>query len=90
MQDKDQQIPVIGFETVQIRTKRSPGQYGCKSHATMKLKNVLHIPSLVCNIIGMPDSFLEDYKVKVSMRSTRTSKGTIMDHDGRSIAYFSP
>jgi hypothetical protein len=83
---EESKLPAIGFGTVEIRTKRSPGRNGRDAHATLKLKNVLHVPSSFRNIIGSPDSFFEDYNVLTNSKGT--SKGTIVDHAGRSVAYF--
>lgn len=51
------------------------------------MKNVLHAPSIICNIIGSP--VLNDYHVFTSF--SETSSGSIHRlSDGRRIAYFKP
>ncbi|RMD42800.1 hypothetical protein DV735_g2352, partial [Chaetothyriales sp. CBS 134920] len=52
------------------------------------LRDVLHCPSALCNLIGFSPDFLEEYNV--DFRSTEQSLGTITDRNGRSVAYFAP
>ncbi|KAI8404412.1 hypothetical protein FOFC_15907 [Fusarium oxysporum] len=80
-------IKVIGIGTVDLPTKTSPNRNGPRSHGTLRLKNVLHAPSIICNIIGSP--VLNDYHVFTSF--SETSSGSIHRlSDGRRIAYFKP
>lgn len=58
-----------------------------KTHSSLRLKNVLHAPSVICNIIGYP--ILEDYNVITSPGNS--SSGTILNlSDNRQVAYFKP
>ncbi|EXA29337.1 hypothetical protein FOVG_19161 [Fusarium oxysporum f. sp. pisi HDV247] len=76
------ELKVIGIGTVTLLTKVSPNKTGPRSHGTLRLTNVLHVPSVVCNIIGQP--ILEGYNI-----ITRGIEGTITNlSDGRSVAYF--
>ncbi|KAJ2980114.1 hypothetical protein NQ176_g2835 [Zarea fungicola] len=54
-------------------------------HSTLKLRNVLHVPSTVCNIIGQP---IED-EYGVVLSGDRKS-GRITLRDGSPVAFFSP
>ncbi|KAH7230882.1 hypothetical protein BKA59DRAFT_535803 [Fusarium tricinctum] len=76
------ELKVIGIGTVALLTKASPNRTGPRSHGTLRLTNVLHVPSAICNIIGQP--VVERYNI-----ITRGIEGTITDlSDGRSVAYF--
>ncbi|KAH6644237.1 hypothetical protein C7974DRAFT_325674 [Boeremia exigua] len=78
------QFPVLGVGTVEIPTKRSPKRAGVASHDSLHLKEVLHVPDFICNVIGAP--ILSDgYNVILSGRS-----GTIKDAKGRNAAFFDP
>ncbi|KAH7114850.1 hypothetical protein EDB81DRAFT_295166 [Dactylonectria macrodidyma] len=75
---------VVGIGTVNLPTKISPNKTGPRSHGTLRLKNVLHAPGIICNIIGRP--ILNDYNVV-----TRGTSGTITNlSDSRPVAYFKP
>src|SRR5436190_19967120 len=47
-------VPVKGIGTVELQTKRSPNHSGKDSYSSLCLTNVLHAPSILCNIIGRP------------------------------------
>jgi len=78
-------LRVEGIGTVELPTKRSPNRSGRDSHGTLRLTNVLHVPSALCNIIGGP--ILEDYNVTTGSVG-KASRGSIKDQKGRSVAYF--
>jgi len=78
-------LRVEGIGTVELPTKRSPNRSGRDSHGILRLKNVLHVPSALCNIIGGP--ILEDYEV-TNGPFGKASLGSIKDRKGRSVAYF--
>lgn len=80
--------PVLGIGTVKITTTCAPDQNGIDSHAVMTLKHVLHVPNYVCNVIGLPQHFLEDYDL--TLHPTNGSKGTVHLKDGDKVAYFDP
>lgn len=46
--------PVIGIGTVELPTKSHPNKRGSAAHSTLRLENVLHVPSAVCNVVGGP------------------------------------
>ncbi|KAH7114157.1 hypothetical protein B0J13DRAFT_681628 [Dactylonectria estremocensis] len=53
----------------------------------MTLRNVLHIPTGICNVIGSP--ILDQYDIHTGS-SVQNTKGTIIDKQGRTVAYFDP
>lgn len=77
----------MGIGTVELPVKRSPTATGPGSHGILRLPNVLHIPSLICNVIGNP--ITDEYAVSTGPPSPN-HKGTITDHEGGSVAYFDP
>ncbi|GAB1206467.1 hypothetical protein APSETT445_005156 [Aspergillus pseudonomiae] len=80
-------IEVVGIGTVDLPTKTSPKKTGPSSHGVVRLKNVLHAPRLICNIIRNP--ILKDYNVLTWFSDT--TSGSITRHsDGRTVAYFKP
>lgn len=79
-------MKVVGVGSVTLPVKTSPNKIGHKSHGKLVLKNVLHIPSSVCNIIGSP--ILDDYNL--NMKPSEASMGTIIDLNGKAMAYFKP
>jgi hypothetical protein len=46
------ELKVIGIRTVALLTKVSPNKTRPRSHGTLRLINVLHVPSVFCNIVG--------------------------------------
>ncbi|KAL5366367.1 hypothetical protein BJX96DRAFT_31768 [Aspergillus floccosus] len=83
-------VPVIGIGSVDLPTKTSPTKTGPRSHGILRLKNVLHAPSLFCNIIGRP--ILDDYMVECGTpKDPSGSSGSVTRrYDGRTVAYFKP
>ncbi|KAJ4006020.1 hypothetical protein NW752_001265 [Fusarium irregulare] len=77
--------PVVGIGTVELPVKRSPSATGPRSHGILRLRNVLHVPTLICNIIGSP--ILDEYTVHTGFDDKYT-KDTIKDKHGRDAAYF--
>lgn len=58
---------VQGIGDVQLEVKNSSSRKGRKSHNTITLKDVLYVPSAVCNILGMPSQ--RDFRVIVGPSS---------------------
>ncbi|EAU39067.1 predicted protein [Aspergillus terreus NIH2624] len=83
-------IPVVGIGSVELPTKTSPFKTGPRSHGTLRLRNVLHAPSIFCNLIGRP--IQDDYKLNCGIpKHPSVSSGSItLRSDGRSVAYFKP
>ena len=81
------QMKVLGIGTVELPVKRSPTARGPRSHGVLRLHNVLHVPTLICNIIG--NSIQDEYTVHEDFDNECT-RGTIKDKHGRSAAYFDP
>ena len=77
--------PVVAIGTVELPVKRSPSATGPRSHGMLRLRNVLHVPTLICNIIGSP--ILDEHTVHTGFDDKET-KGTIKDKHGRNAAYF--
>lgn len=80
-------LPVLGIGTVEIPTKRSPSLSGVSSHSSLHLKEVLHVPDFICNVIGSP-ILLDDYHIQTF--TTSKSKGVLKDSKGKNVAYFDP
>ena len=76
-----------GIGTVELRVKRTPNASGPSAHSTIVLKDVLHVPSYICNILGITKDFRPQMQLGGSSSS---SNGRILDEQGRSIAYFDP
>jgi hypothetical protein len=78
----------LGVGTVEIPTKRSPNRSGVSSHGLLHLKQVLHVPDFICNVIGKPIIRSDDYDVRFD--GGPTTMGTIKDSQGKNVAYFDP
>lgn len=78
---------VIGIGTVELLTEPSPFSQGLILPRPLRLTNVLHAPSVVCNVIGIP--IMHDYNVSTNFAG-RVTKGHITDKEGQLIAYFDP
>lgn len=81
------ETPVVGIGTVELSVKRSPRATGPRSHSILRLRNVLHAPTSICNVIGNPIE--EEYDIRTAP-IVRNSRGTIFDKQGRTVAYFDP
>ncbi|KAM3516043.1 hypothetical protein MY11210_000325 [Beauveria gryllotalpidicola] len=57
------QLEVIGIGTVELPVKRRPDARGAQSHGVLRLRNVLHVPSGLCNVVG-GRALLADYAVR--------------------------
>ncbi|KAK7409166.1 hypothetical protein QQX98_008659 [Neonectria punicea] len=79
---------VVGIGTVDLPTKTDPTKTGPRAHGILRLKNVLHAPGLLCNIIGKP--IADDYRIQ-DISSRPDQSGFIINRsNGRSAAYFKP
>ncbi|KAL9622608.1 MAG: hypothetical protein Q9160_003105 [Pyrenula sp. 1 TL-2023] len=78
---RGQNMKVEGVGSVELPTKRKLQGSGAELHSTLKLAEVLHVPSAICNIIGEP--MHDEYA------SVKVGRG-IFDMDGRRIACFDP
>ncbi|EMD88489.1 hypothetical protein COCC4DRAFT_35186 [Bipolaris maydis ATCC 48331] len=81
-------LPVLGVGTVEIPTKRSPNRSGKTSYGSLYLKQVLHVPGFVCNVIGYSIITSDGYSVVTKIDPIK--KGTIKDTQGKNMAYFDP
>ncbi|KAF7547490.1 hypothetical protein G7Z17_g7710 [Cylindrodendrum hubeiense] len=77
---------VVGIGSVVLPVKRSLETYGPKSHGKLVLKNVLHVPTSTCNILG--DLSWEGYNV--GSRIPQTDSRCITDMNDRVVACFKP
>ena len=82
-----QPIRVMGIGTVELFTDPPPYSQERDLPRPLRLTNVLHAPSVVCNVVGWP--ILEDYNV-VSDFGGSVTRGYIAEKEGRHIAYFDP
>ncbi|KAF1730989.1 hypothetical protein CRV24_009061 [Beauveria bassiana] len=58
------QLEVIGIGTVELPVKRRPDARGAQSHGVLRLRNVLHVPSGLCNVVGGKALLAADYLVR--------------------------
>ena len=77
-------VRAIGIGTVELPVKTRPNATGPRSHGILRLHNVLHIPELICNILGVTVD--EDY-ANVETDVGKDSKGSLFDKDEKRIAY---
>lgn len=82
-------MPVAGIGTVVLPVKKAPGRACRNAHSQLVLRDVLHIPSIVCSIIGYPTTMQEEYEIKCKF-GDQSSRDKIKDTNGRSVAYFEP
>lgn len=46
----------LALATSGFQVKLFPHLYGKRAHGTLRLRNVLHVPDALCNIVGSPDT----------------------------------
>ncbi|CAG8899290.1 unnamed protein product [Penicillium egyptiacum] len=78
---------VIGMGTVNLATMSPPTQTDPDSPSSLRLKNVLHAPATLCNIIGRP--VMDDYTVICGPFSDYPGF-IVKNTDGCIVAYFKP
>jgi hypothetical protein len=81
-------LQVSGVGTVEIPTQPSPDRCGAASHDSLHLKEVLHVPDLLCNILG--DLNGDGYDVSLGNYLEPATRGTIRNRQGGTVAYFDP
>ncbi|KAK2760928.1 hypothetical protein FQN54_002170 [Arachnomyces sp. PD_36] len=86
--ERDDNIPVLGIGTVDLPVERSPDPSEQDPQSTLRLTNVLHAPSFLCNVLGGP--ILKHYAAMLGSGNPRISKGNIKDSQGQPVAYFEP
>ncbi|RYP93263.1 hypothetical protein DL770_000638 [Monosporascus sp. CRB-9-2] len=80
-------VKVLGVGTVELPVHREPGRTsGPDAHGILRLTNVLHIPSAICNIIGSP--ILRDDDCLIGVGELPQSRCFIADSQGRKLAFF--
>lgn len=80
-------LPVRGIGSVELKVHRLPNASGPDAHSIILLRNVLHVPDSVCNILGLP--FVMDHNISFAPPAAGT-RGTVKDRQNRSVAYFRP
>lgn len=81
-------VEVIGMGTVNLATVSLPFQTRPNPHSSLRLKNVLHAPAMLCNIIGSPVS--DNYTVMCGPNTSEMSGFIVKNADGSVMAYFKP
>jgi hypothetical protein len=81
-------LQVSGVGTVEIPTQPSPDRCGAASHYSLHLKEVLHVPDLLCNILG--DLNGDGYDVSLGNYHEPATRGAIRHRQGGIVAYFDP
>ncbi|KAK1760013.1 hypothetical protein QBC47DRAFT_410694 [Echria macrotheca] len=77
-------LGVIGIGTVNLPVKRSPKLSGPDAHGKLRLENVLHVPTSACNIVSrLPKGHVLHLGVM-----SNGAAGSIMDEDGKQVAYL--
>ncbi|OQE22134.1 hypothetical protein PENFLA_c013G04949 [Penicillium flavigenum] len=79
---------VIGMGTVDLATMSPRTQTDPGSPSTLRLKNVLHAPAALCNIIGKPVT--EDYTVIRGTTDSDHPGFIVKNTNGNIVAYFKP
>ncbi|CEJ54184.1 hypothetical protein PMG11_00505 [Penicillium brasilianum] len=76
------QVKVIGVGSVNLPVKSFPYDDGPEAHGVLRLENVLHAPSAICNMIG--DVHTKNFAVSdLSFRSDDGLCGSIYDESAR-------
>lgn len=77
-------LRVEGIGSVTLPTKRFPNSTGRGSHGSLHLLEVLHVPGVACNFLGVP--LVHSYVLKIDL--TNPSSSSIHDKTGQQLAYF--
>ncbi|KAM3489543.1 hypothetical protein MY3957_007154 [Beauveria namnaoensis] len=80
------QLEVIGIGTVELPVKRRPDARGAQSHGVLRLRNVLHVPSGLCNVVGGKALLAADYLVRRGPGGGGIRE--ISDKNGGAVAYL--
>jgi hypothetical protein len=80
----DKTVPVKGVGTVVLPVRKALHRTGSAGHGQLILQDVLHIPDSVCNVVGLPETFLSQYPI-ITLGGVQSS---IQDANGRPIALF--
>jgi hypothetical protein len=74
---------VIGIGIVKLTVAPSPGS---TERSTIVLKDVLHVPASMCNVLG--PHLAQNGEYTVSFGDFDDNKGGILNREGQNIAYF--
>ncbi|KAI1410087.1 hypothetical protein F5Y13DRAFT_192568 [Hypoxylon sp. FL1857] len=80
------ELRVIGIGTIELSVKRAPNMVGKRSHAVLRLTDVLHVPDAAVNIVGRP--IVEQYPDTTIDYDNTEIQGYIRD-GGKQLAYMS-
>ncbi|KAL8294586.1 hypothetical protein RB597_007782 [Gaeumannomyces tritici] len=75
-------LEVVGIGDVHLPVKLFPKRSGPEAHGMLHLRDVLHAPTIICNIVG--DGFTGDH----DMTSRSRDETVITAHDGRRLGCF--
>ncbi|KAK4148887.1 hypothetical protein C8A00DRAFT_38523 [Chaetomidium leptoderma] len=78
--------PALGIGDVHLPVKLFPKRSGPGAHGTLHLRNVLHVPTSVCNSVGYPGT--GDYFDIVFKLGDDGKDAAITAQDGRRLGYF--
>lgn len=81
-------VPVIGIGTVKFTVIARPDSFTVFGTSTIKLHNVLHVPSYICNVLGRPLGSVFQINLEDSDREGDPLKWRGLSLHGREIAHF--
>lgn len=70
--------------------KKTPNSSGPDNHGQWLLHQVLNVPSLICNIIGVTDKDIKEKNIEVTFGSADGSSKDTIKENGQPLAYFQP
>ncbi|KAK3291703.1 uncharacterized protein B0H64DRAFT_445735 [Chaetomium fimeti] len=77
----------LGVGDVRLPVKLFPKRSGPSAHGTLHLRNVLHAPNYICNVIGSPDT--GDYsQIVLGGLGDNGKDAAITAENGRRLGYF--
>ncbi|KAF2868399.1 hypothetical protein BDV95DRAFT_128174 [Massariosphaeria phaeospora] len=79
---------VAGIGTVALPVKKSPGRTGSGTNVHLVLHNVVHCPSLICNVFSNAAASGQGYSIDLT--ETGKTRGKITDTEGHTMAHFGP
>ncbi|KAK3357840.1 hypothetical protein B0T25DRAFT_604914 [Lasiosphaeria hispida] len=78
----------VGIGDVAIPVRVHPKRHGPRAHGTLRLHNVLHVPSADCNIFSGPAASGDVFNSVSLGNMPDGTTGRISDGNGRRLAYF--
>ena len=74
-------MKAIAVGTVELPVKVWPQRSGSKTHSTIRIENVLHVPDALCNILS---AMTADWNMEYRVMHDGTV-GTLSDDNGRRL-----